>query len=99
MVESVYPVKTELFNATYGILFFGTPHKGLDMNNIASLLTLDSPRRDLIDSISQNAFQLTEQLRRFKEIVNNFKVVSYYEKLLTPQARAVSPHYFSKLED
>ena len=84
-----------LYNATYGMLFFGTPHKGMMVEDIKKMVTdqYDHPRQTLLDQISNKSNALIADLSHFKNIVRDRKIVSFYEQMQTKalkQVRAVS---------
>jgi len=79
-------------------LFFGTPHLGMDVENLMSLLPTDHPRRVLLQSISHNEPNLEDRLQEFKDI-SIFKIVTYYETLLTSQVTIVSVVELNAIDD
>ncbi|KAJ4286664.1 hypothetical protein N0V90_012916 [Kalmusia sp. IMI 367209] len=69
-----------LYNAVEGFFFFGTPHKGIIIDEIREMLNDPShPRHDLLAEIeSANKF-LGDQLHTFKNVLRKRSVVSFYE--------------------
>jgi hypothetical protein len=74
-----------LYKATYGVLFFGTPHKGLVVADIQRMITGEDhhPRAMLLKDIDKNSSLLLSQLPRFKNVIRDRKVVSFYEQSQT----------------
>ena len=81
-----------LYKATYGILFFGTPHKGLVVADIQKMIAEDDhhPRATLLEDINKNSSLLLSQLPRFKNVIRDRKVVSFYEQSQTRSLVKVS---------
>ena len=75
----------DLLHATRGLLFFGAPHLGMNVDDIKRSIGEVNPRQELIDSIAINDQLLEDRARRFKEIIHAFKlpVVSFVEKIQT----------------
>lgn len=80
--------------ATYGILFFGTPHKGLLINDIKHMVTGDDdhPRTELLEQIRAKSDLLMYQLADFKNHIRDWKIASFYETQQTRQLKFVRPH-------
>ncbi|KAL1637636.1 hypothetical protein SLS58_009239 [Diplodia intermedia] len=75
-----------VYDTTYAILFFGTPHRGLSVDDIRGLLPdHEHPRHGLLDQIKSNSDALVDQLSDFKNIIQDRKIVSFYEAEQTPQ--------------
>jgi len=70
-----------LHKATYGILFFGTPHKGLLVDDMQRTVAGEDqrPRKKLLEQIKQKSDQLINQLVDFKNLIRDRKIVSFYE--------------------
>ncbi|RDW73410.1 hypothetical protein BP6252_07317 [Coleophoma cylindrospora] len=70
-----------LHKATYGILFFGTPHKGLVIDDIQRMISGEDrhPRAELLEQIKTKSDSLTYQLVDFKNLIRDRKIVSFYE--------------------
>lgn len=70
-----------LHKATYGILFFGTPHKGLVIDDIQRIVTGEDqhPRIELLEQIKQKSDLLIYQLADFKNLIRDQKIISFYE--------------------
>jgi hypothetical protein len=78
-------VIASLYNATYGILFFGTPHKGLVVADIQKMIAEDDrhPRNALLKEIDEKSTLLLSQLSDFKNVIRDRKIVSFYEQSQT----------------
>ena len=76
---------SSLYKATYGILFFGTPHKGLVVTDIEKMIAEDDdhPRSALLKEIEEKSSMLLSQISDFKNIIRGRKVVSFYEQSQT----------------
>jgi hypothetical protein len=86
-MEDDHPAITSLHRATYGMIFFGIPHKGLVVEDIRQMLARDQrhPREQLLQQISRKSDVLTHQLADFKNLIRDRKVVSLYETEQTRQ--------------
>jgi protein SERAC1 len=80
-----------LHKATYGILFFGTPHKGLVIDDIKHMVIGDDdhPRTELLEQIKVKSDLLMYQLVDFKNLIRDRKIVSFYETQQTRQLKLV----------
>ena len=81
------PMIASLYRATYGILFFATPHKGLLISDIQKMLAGGEkhPRDALLQQISLKSDLLISQLADFKNLIRDRKIVSFYETEQTRQ--------------
>ncbi|KFZ13479.1 hypothetical protein V501_03685, partial [Pseudogymnoascus sp. VKM F-4519 (FW-2642)] len=70
-----------LHKATYGILFFGAPHKGLVIDDIQRMVAGKDrhPRMELLEQIKLKSDLLLYQLADFKNLIRDRKIVSFYE--------------------
>ena len=82
-----HPTIASLYSATYGILFFATPQKGLIVADIKKMLVGDSrhPRHTLLEEIDKNSSLLRYQLPAFKSLVRDRKTVSF-SRLSRPES-------------
>ncbi|QYS99511.1 hypothetical protein H0G86_006637 [Trichoderma simmonsii] len=85
--EDDHPTIATLHKATYGMLLFGIPHKGLVVNDIEKMLAGrdNHPRSALLQQIRVKSDLLENQLTDFKNLVRDRKVVSFYETRQTRQ--------------
>ncbi|UKZ61236.1 uncharacterized protein TrAtP1_002504 [Trichoderma atroviride] len=83
------PTIATLHKATYGMLLFGIPHKGLLVNDIEKMLAGQDnhPRSALLQQIGGKSDLLENQLADFKNLVRDRKIVSFYETGQTRQLR------------
>jgi hypothetical protein len=70
-----------LFSSIRAIMFFGTPHRGLVVDDILAMIKENSPRQALVQSLQQGENELQRQLRRFinYSTLLNLKIVSFKE--------------------
>lgn len=80
-----------LHKATYGILFFGTPHQGLLIDDMKRMVVGDDdhPRTELLKQIEAKSELLIYQLVDFKNLIRDRKIVSFYETQQTRQLKLV----------
>ncbi|KAL6832120.1 hypothetical protein V8C40DRAFT_163757 [Trichoderma camerunense] len=85
--EDDHPTIATLHKATYGMLLFGIPHKGLVVNDIEKMLAGrdNHPRSALLQQIRVKSDLLENQLTDFKNLIRDRKVVSFYETRQTRQ--------------
>ncbi|RYP57748.1 hypothetical protein DL769_009308 [Monosporascus sp. CRB-8-3] len=80
----------KLVQAVYGIVFFGVPHDGMDINSLVPMVG-DGPNRFLIESISQiNSQILPIQRRDFHTALGNkgrSEIACFYETMKSPTAQ------------
>ncbi|OBT91277.1 hypothetical protein VE02_00373 [Pseudogymnoascus sp. 03VT05] len=71
-----------LHKATFGILFFGAPHKGLVIDDIQCMVAGKDqhPRMELLEQIKLKSDLLMYQLVDFKNLIRDRKIVSFYER-------------------
>ncbi|OQD78945.1 hypothetical protein PENANT_c070G01951 [Penicillium antarcticum] len=86
-MEEDHPAITSLHRATYGMILFAIPHKGLVMDDIQQMLAGDHshPRGQLLQQISSKSDLLIYQLADFKNLIRDRRVVSFYETEQTRQ--------------
>lgn len=90
-MEDDHPTIASLHKATYGMLLFGIPHRGLVVDDIQKMLAGEDghPRRELLEQIKKNSDSLASQLDDFRNLVRDRKVVSFYETGQTRQLQFV----------
>ncbi|KAL7270520.1 hypothetical protein RUND412_006774 [Rhizina undulata] len=78
-------------------MFFGTPHRGILLEDVRKMLENESghPRIDLLKEIG-NALNLEPDLKKFINLAQGFKVVSFYERLQTAEIAKNSKNKFSR---
>jgi hypothetical protein len=86
-----HPTLSALYRATYGMLLFGIPHKGLVVDDIQKMLAEQPghPRHALLEQIRNKSDLLAYQLVDFKNLIRDRKVVSFYETGQTRQLQFV----------
>ncbi|KAL7273909.1 hypothetical protein RUND412_003218 [Rhizina undulata] len=87
-----------LTTATIGVMFFGTPHRGILMEDVRRMLQDDAenPRIGLLDEI-EDELDLGPNLRKFISLVEGFKpVVSFYERLQTAEVAKDSQDRYTR---
>ncbi|KFY04526.1 hypothetical protein O988_00716 [Pseudogymnoascus sp. VKM F-3808] len=72
---------SSLYKATYGMLLFGIPHKGLLIDDIQKMATGKDkhPRDAILEQIRSESDLLANQLVDFKNLLRGRKVVSFSE--------------------
>jgi hypothetical protein len=89
-MQDDHPAIISLHRATYGMLLFGTPHRGLVVNDIERMLGQeDHPRHHLLRQISNKSDILLVQLADFKNLIRDRRIVSFYETDQTRQLEYV----------
>jgi hypothetical protein len=90
-MEDDHPTIAALHKATYGMLLFGIPHRGLVVDDIQKMLGGEDghPRRALLEQIKQKSDLLASQLDDFRNLVRDRRVVSFYETGQTRQLQFV----------
>ncbi|KAF2655155.1 hypothetical protein K491DRAFT_693174 [Lophiostoma macrostomum CBS 122681] len=93
--EDDHPTIASLHKATYGMLLFGIPHKGLLVDDIQKMLAgqENHPRSTLLQQITSKSDLLANQLVDFKNLIRDRKVVSFYE---TGQSRQLEFNHDTK---
>lgn len=82
----------KLLKATYGIMFFGVPHDGMDISSLIPMVA-DGPNRFLVESFSHiNSQILSIHQREFHTSLGNqseSEIVCFYETEESPTASKV----------
>lgn len=83
---------SSVYKSTYGILFFGTPHKGLVIADIQKMIVEDgdNPRSVLLNEIDKQSSILLSQLSDFTSVIKDRKIISFYEQSQTKSLVKVS---------
>ncbi|KAK5989711.1 Ankyrin repeat domain-containing protein 6 [Cladobotryum mycophilum] len=79
--EEDHPTIASLHRATYGMLLFGIPHRGMVIDDIQKILarTDNHPRNVLLQQIRDKSDLLASQLVNFKNLIRDRKIISFYE--------------------
>ncbi|KAL7267323.1 hypothetical protein RUND412_010094 [Rhizina undulata] len=87
----------ELVAATHAVMFFGTPYRGILMEDVRKLLEEDSrnSRIGLLEKI-ENELNLEPNLKEFIKLAESFKVVSFYERLQTAEVAKDSENRYTR---
>ncbi|GLA55854.1 hypothetical protein AnigIFM63604_002939 [Aspergillus niger] len=98
-MEEDHPAITSLHRATYGMILFAIPHKGLVMDDIQQMLAGNKshPREQLLQQISKKSDLLIHQLADFKNLIRDRKVVSFYETEQTRKLVFLPDHVENKV--
>ncbi|PHH89852.1 hypothetical protein CDD83_5119 [Cordyceps sp. RAO-2017] len=78
------------FKATYALLFFGVPNRGMEIRHFTPIVH-NAPNRYLVEVLGTGSDFLREQSAKFP-IIFHFKdseIISYYETEETPTAQMV----------
>ncbi|KAL7913986.1 hypothetical protein GGI35DRAFT_475827 [Trichoderma velutinum] len=90
LARSTIPDDQKLIRAVYGVIFFGTPHDGMDISSLIPMVG-DGPNRFLIESISRiNSQIISIQQRDFHYALGkkgDSEVFCFYETLESPTAQ------------
>ncbi|KAL4745854.1 hypothetical protein BDW72DRAFT_186006 [Aspergillus terricola var. indicus] len=86
-MDDDHPAITSLHRATYGMILFAIPHKGLVIDDIQQMLAKSGnySREHLLQQISRRSDVLAHQLADFKNLIRDRKVISFYETKQTKQ--------------
>ena len=89
--------QSDLAKATYGFLFFGTPHRGLETVDLKCMVEGNKcqSRNDLLDDIKVGSRLLEQQQLQFKNWIGDRKVVSFVEMKQSKKLQKVRPPSFS----
>ena len=92
MSESKFAHISELLRHVYGMMFFGVPNDGLDIESFIPVVG-EGPNRPLINSLGQDNSQiLYTQRRKFAEAFNfegSSEIYSFYETRVSNTVRKV----------
>ncbi|PVH94355.1 hypothetical protein DM02DRAFT_602591 [Periconia macrospinosa] len=80
VLEDGHPTIAALHKATYGMLLFGVPHKGLVIDGFQKMISHqeEHPRNLLLRQIRSKSDLLASQLDDFRNLVRDRKIVSFY---------------------
>ncbi|KAK0716193.1 hypothetical protein B0H67DRAFT_645841 [Lasiosphaeris hirsuta] len=74
-----------VYKSTYGMLFFGTPHRGLREEDFLKMVEHKHPNRiPAVLQIKPESGRLLDQLGHLKDIVGDRQIASFYELKPTP---------------
>jgi hypothetical protein len=78
-------VDLDLYRATFGVVFFATPHGGGQHVNFASLVSsigrvvLNRPGNDIMTALSKNDFYSKQNRADFLQRTKDFRFISFFE--------------------
>lgn len=80
-----------LVRATYGVLFFGVPHRGLFIDDVINMVEAESQhqRIPLLKEINKTSEFITSELESFINLAARLKILSFYETAQTRQVMKV----------
>ncbi|KAI9765188.1 MAG: hypothetical protein M1840_007781 [Geoglossum simile] len=73
-----------IVQATYAVVFFGTPHRGLFNEDLISIIQTE--RENLLREINQTVNHITPELENFINLAAQLEILSFYE---TRQTRRI----------
>lgn len=81
---------SSLHDMILGVLLFGTPNDGLDVESLVPMVN-DQPNRSLLESLRPNSMLLKQQKESFSMLLErtNFQLFCFYETELSPTAAQV----------
>jgi hypothetical protein len=84
------------FKATYALLFFGVPNRGMETRGFTPIVH-DAPNRYLVEVLRTGSDFLREQSGNFPKLFHftDSEIISYYETEETATAQKLSPSHFS----
>jgi hypothetical protein len=73
--------------ATYGIAFFGTPHRGSQLAKLGETVAkavrafLRTPNNTFINALKENDLYANELSANFSQLLEDYKYINFYETL------------------
>jgi hypothetical protein len=85
-----------LVKATYALLFFGVPHRGIKLDDVVNMLEGESQAQgvSLVQEIIAASSEITIDVERFINLTMDMKIVSFYETGLTREVAKVCTFCF-----
>ena len=76
-------------DSTYGLVFFGTPHRGARAGErfgnlaarVAKFVSADRADNDLLECLKNNSLFTQDAADRFSHQLENYKVISFFETM------------------
>jgi hypothetical protein len=84
-VQAKLGEKYFVYSATYGIAFFGTPHRGSGSAKFGAVLTkitraiLRNPSNRFMTALRQSELYAKELFSSFQQLVESYQFLSFYE--------------------
>lgn len=70
----------DIFKSTFATAFFGTPHRGLFVDDILKMAgKMEKERIELVRSICED--NLRDELKKFIRLAPGLKILSFYEQM------------------
>lgn len=87
-------VQKHILDATRGIFFFGTPHQGLQTEELEAMVEdmsgeAETSRSMLLKQLRENSEFLEAQRDNLTDIWDGRRIVSFYETVKTPTVKKV----------
>ncbi|KAI5841055.1 hypothetical protein DFP73DRAFT_516555 [Morchella snyderi] len=83
----------DIFKSTYATAFFGTPHRGLFVDDILSMAhEMEEERIELVQSIGGGEV-LRDELETFIGLAPGLKILSFYEQMKTKRLKKANGSY------
>lgn len=80
-----------VYKSTYGMLFFGTPHRGSRKEDLLKMVEHEHPNRiPVLLQSKPDSGRLLDQLGHLKDVIGDRRVGSFYELKPTPSLERVS---------
>jgi len=75
----------DVFNATYGLIFFGTPTRGLEIQSLSTIVK-GQPNEELVKYLGPSSRHLKQQHNEFYRVFTHHdsQIISIFETKMTP---------------
>lgn len=90
----------QIRDATYGLVFFATPHHGSDyatLGEVAATIAravLRQPKNSFLESLKNHSLFSDSLKKHFRHHLEDFKIISFYETLpMNKMAHPVKYHF------
>ena len=93
MTAKCNSLNSHILDSSRAILFFGTPHQGLrveELNSfVSNVLPNPEPQQHLLHQLRENSQFLELQKENLTDVIENLDIVSFYETKSTPTVTRV----------
>lgn len=78
-------VYADLLDSVYGLVFFGTPHRGGDHTSLGDIAAkiagsiTNSKKNSLMEALKKNSFFAEAVKENFRNRLNDFLILTFYE--------------------
>jgi len=81
----------DVFNATYGLIFFGTPTRGLEIQSLSAIVK-GQPNEELVKYLGPSSRYLKQQHNEFYRVFTHHdsQIISIFETKMTPTVEVSS---------